>query len=450
MGCDRALVEIRQPEERVPTTEHFEIKTKYPDGEITARYNITVTPCKDPNCRFCHQTDCDDCLSRLRLDRDRHSCSLQIGGRPIPIPQAVYRLTVEVAIAQAAAGLGVMIGFLTALVTGTSSQDAWSIVHYLQIIMFLPLMINTMDGRLRDLIVSNAFFALSSYSLPAESVESLFIRNLAFEQPDEYLGDIGWSSGSTLVNSYLLIVFVIFYFIVIVTLKLIAQLLYRSISSKTSMFDQILLKVSRMSPLAMLARIMFEVYMITCLMAVSELKYYFTNGGKNNFGYQEEGEQDKVRGNYISSLISFCILILAFCTVVFTYLLFKNNGNMARCRNFKVCTFSKTMNTIPNVYISRAQDSMDNINHDDAPDWTQKVKAYRLYSFLFLARRMIAILVLVLIPDSKILAGFKVSCLLVLQATYAAYAVLFRSFGSIKDQIVEAYNEIVTLVLMIL
>ena len=93
---------------------------------------------------------------------------------------------------------------------------------------------------------------------------------------------------------------------------------------------------------------------------------------------------------------------------------------------------------------------MDDPNLDNAQDQLQKVKAYRLYSFLFLARRMIMILILVLIPDNKIMIGFKVLCLLTLQAAYTAYAILIRSFASIKDQIFEAYNEVMMLVLMIL
>ena len=256
-------------------------------------------------------------------------------------------------IVQAAAGLGIMIGFLAALFSGTSAQDAWSIIHFLQMVLFLPLMIKDMSDSIRDLIVSNAAFALSSYSLPISSVKSLFIGDLAFDQPDKYLNDLGWSSGSTFVNSYLLIMFVILYCVAIITLKLIAQLLYRSISSKTSMFISILLKISRLSPLAIFVRIMFETYMITCLMAISELKYYFTNGGKNNFGYQEEEEEGKVRGNYISSFISFCIIMLAFALLFLTYFLFKkNNENMARCENWRIFKFSKKMNRIPNLYIS--------------------------------------------------------------------------------------------------
>ena len=211
------------------------------------------------------------------MNEIEHYCYLKVADKPIPISLPVFRLTKETGIAVLAAGLGIMIGFLTALLSGTSAQEAWSIIHFLQIALFLPLMIKDMDVRFKDFIVANALFALSSYSLSPKNVESLFIGNLAFEQPDEYLRDLGWSSGSTLVNSYLLIIFVIFCSIGIVTLKLIAQLLYRSRSNKTSMFNRILLKISGLSPLAIFIRIMFETYMITCLMAISELKYYFTN-----------------------------------------------------------------------------------------------------------------------------------------------------------------------------
>ena len=74
------------------------------------------------------------------------------------------------------------------------------------------------------------------------------------------------------------------------------------------------------------------------------------------------------------------------------------------------------------------------------------IKIARLYYLLFLIKRSIMILVVVLIPSSVF--TFKISLLLILQIVCILYAFYVRSFENKKDQIVEELNEIAILVAM--
>ena len=78
-----------------------------------------------------------------------------------------------------------------------------------------------------------------------------------------------------------------------------------------------------------------------------------------------------------------------------------------------------------------------------------QIKVARLYSFLFLARRFIMVLIVVLIPSSKSMFPLKILLLIILQTDYIAYTSFVRSFEKTKDQVVEVLNEIVYFVLIL-
>ena len=103
-------------------------------------------------------------------------------------------------------GIGAILGLLSALLGDNSAQDTWSIVHFMQLVMILPLVAKFMKGKAEEFIVANALSTLSIYPLPIETIESIpLIRDLSFDQPDEYLRNLGLLSGSTFVNNFILL-----------------------------------------------------------------------------------------------------------------------------------------------------------------------------------------------------------------------------------------------------
>lgn len=64
-----------------------------------------------------------------------------------------------------------------------------------------------MSRKVEEFIVSNAIFVISVYSLPIQDVKEMpLIKDLSFDQPDNYLRILGWTSGSSLVNNLLLFI----------------------------------------------------------------------------------------------------------------------------------------------------------------------------------------------------------------------------------------------------
>ena len=66
---------------------------------------------------------------------------------------------------QVAASISIIICFSIAFLTGTTTQGAWAMIHYLQLVLILPLVTISMNEKVKDFIVSNAYTALSVYPL---------------------------------------------------------------------------------------------------------------------------------------------------------------------------------------------------------------------------------------------------------------------------------------------
>ena len=72
----------------------------------------------------------------------------------------IYDSTPITSITQAVTGTGIIFGFAVALLTRTWPQDVLSIIHFLQLVLTLPLIAIAMSNEVKEFIVSNAFSAL--------------------------------------------------------------------------------------------------------------------------------------------------------------------------------------------------------------------------------------------------------------------------------------------------
>ena len=186
-------------------------------------------------------------------------------------------------------------------------------------------------------------------------------------------------------------------------------------------------------------------------MLTSEVKYYVHNGGDDRFGHHEGDESRQIKGNYGSLTIS-CILFVL-------QLLFLSLAFASWYRTKDTAKIDGTWKT-REFYSSILKISGERVreNKYDEDDQSQsshnaivvpiKIKIARLYYTLFLARRLVMGLILVLIPSSSVF-GLKISLLLILQTLCIGYATLVRTFENKKDQIVEVFNEIGVLVLIV-
>ena len=152
--------------------------------------------------------------------------------------------------------------------------------------------------------------------MPLNVVNSTpLISNLSFNQQNQYLRLLGWSSGSTFVNN---IVFVMV-LCVIVIVHIVFCLLYCITKSRGGRFSSIVSGTYRFFTFTIYIRIFIEVFMFIFLMIVCEYRFYTQNGGDDVFGNQEEGDSADIKGNYVSITITCFILIssLTFLLCVF-------------------------------------------------------------------------------------------------------------------------------------
>ena len=208
----------------------------------------------------------------------------------------IYDATELTVVTQVFVSLGICIGIASVFIAGTSLQGVWSIVHFLQLILLLPLVAISMSKNVKEFIASNAYAALAVYPLSSAKSIPLF-KDLSFDQPDEYLKILGWSSGSTLVNNIILLMILI----VLAIFHSLSCLLNHKLRSEEGRLSFTSSKVYRFLTFAVYIRTFIEIYMFTALMIFSEIKYFI----------KYEDEDGKENGNPTSLSLS-CILLILF------------------------------------------------------------------------------------------------------------------------------------------
>ena len=209
-------------------------------------------------------------------------------------------------------------------------------------------------------------------------------------------------------------------------------------------------------------------------MTVSEIKYYIKNGGGNQFGHQDEDDDNQVKGNYASLIFTCIIFILLLLFLLLTFISWIRNtdkkdiGDSCKARELYYGIRQVSNKRLHHTQVNEDEannqgnerietykqqnESNENDGHDDARDTNQahevsfKIKLARLYYVIFLARRLMLTILVVLIPDS--LFALRVVFVLLFQLAYLAYSMLVRSFTAVKDTVVEVCIETFMVVLV--
>ena len=114
---------------------------------------------------------------------------------------------------QVLVGSCLIIELTSTFLQGGSSTGIWMIIHTMQMILILPLMAKFMSNKVKNFIISNVYTSFSFNLYNLKLGEILHIQDLEFDQPNEYVSDLGMQSGSTFINYILL--FLLFIFLVL-------------------------------------------------------------------------------------------------------------------------------------------------------------------------------------------------------------------------------------------
>ena len=320
-----------------------------------------------------------------------------------------------------------------------------------------------MSKNAKEFVASNAYAALAVY--PLSSTKSIYLlKDLSFDQPNEYLRMLGWSSGSTLVNNIVLLSILV----VLSIFHSLYCLLHNVTKSEENRPSFTSTKVYRFLTFAVYIRAFIEIYMFTTLMIFSEIKYYI----------KYEDEDGKDNGNPTSLSLSCLLLIFVLFLSVLVFISWRKAKGKMKIRNsWKTKELyqgilgvpkkslgsnenrendetGKEINQRMDIYrheiddneVEKEDEDDEDQEDDDEQDVPKNVKLARLYHFIFLCRRLIITLLVVLLPSSVF--ALKVILLLLLQIAYLAYIISIKSFTETKDRIVEVFSEFIFLVLI--
>ena len=192
-------------------------------------------------------------------------------------------------------------------------------------------------------------------------------------------------------------------------------------------------------------------------MLTSEIKYYFKNGGDDKFGHHKGDDYRQIKGNHISLSISCVIFAVLLLLLLATFISWKKNKDTIKidesCKTREL--YSAICKAPRNCIYKMKSENRDEKEGVDEFQNSQnvsvvpiKIRVARLYHLLFLIRRLVVILIIVIIPSHSLFA-LKISLLLILQILCIVYAALIRSFSNKKNQVVEVFNETIVFVLII-
>ena len=236
-----------------------------------------------------------------------------------------YNTTKNTIAVQIAVTGHLIFGFLGSLFSSDSLQDIWSTINVIHLVLLLPLISRSMHGKVKNFIISNAFPTLYYYFLPATVIQSLpLIKDLTFDQPDDYLRKLGWQSGSTLVNNIVLVMILILLCLVHLLICLL-----QCVKNKSTKCNARVLKLNRFFTFTPYIRIFIQLYLFTTLMLASEIKYYIENGAED----PTSSENKQVRGNHTSLSISCVLFMLQLLFLFVAYISWIRNKDSPKIRD---------------------------------------------------------------------------------------------------------------------
>ena len=256
---------------------------------------------------------------------------------------------------------------------------------------------------------------------PFKTVKNAF----TFDQPNQYLNDLGMNSGSTLINNSGLLISITMLIPIHIAISLLQKLQLRP----TNCIKLCLTYLYTILTFTFYIRIIIEIYIFLVIGSLFEIKNYFESLTDGN--------------NRIQSLICaiiFVVLCVTVAVISFTSWIYSGRNRIK---------FDK------NSYMRELYSGVlkfDEIDTEEDRDVDRKVpfkvQIARFYATLFFLRRLILGFVVVFMYQDQVFE-IKMYVLMGLQFLYVCYVVVVRSFQSKVDQMCEIVSEIVLLILIL-
>jgi hypothetical protein len=291
---------------------------------------------------------------------------------------------------QAAVGSGVAAGSASAILSSSSSQGAWSSVNQFQLYLLIPLIGAYIH---KDVLAFLEGFNFSMISFSFLSLDSIpIIKNILSLFPgapnSPYMQSIGLEYESTIRNIMVTV-------IVILVLLLLHILIAIPLQIHTRKYDEDS-KLRRFSKFIFLfftftiyIRVILESYLIVCLSCVLE--------------FWRLGPNEAV------AVLAFIVLFTVFFFVVWSY-------------------------------VNRVQAEMSDSYFKEFFSGIKPSKAARLYFSTFILRRLLSVMIIV--PGESVPVIVRVILFASVHCLVFVFTVAVRPFQGVKDNLIEALNDL--------
>ena len=158
-----------------------------------------------------------------------------------------------------ALSLSILLGFVNGLLFDKLFlQDAWTIIHQMQMMLLLSLINANVKPYVIDLIIQCSFSALSIFLFPVKIFRSFpLIKQLYTVEPDQHLMNLGVTTGSTILSC----IFLISILFILVLVHLLALKLFQGQRSET---------LKRLIP-KMYSRVFIETFIFVMIASMFEI-----------------------------------------------------------------------------------------------------------------------------------------------------------------------------------
>lgn len=362
---------------------------------------IKVYRCLVANCRVCKSYDHTACFqwnNGFDLSNNEKSCTEKVPEVQNTTATNTTTATTAQTAAQSAVGASVMVGSMSSVLSGSSPQGMWSSVNQFQLYLLVPLVGAFIHQRIHDFLKG---FEFASLSLDFIDFKSLFgIREITkhfdFLEPDDYLNSVGLEYQSSVMNS-LQLIFLIGFLILLHLWVIVPMHKYSQKYSEEKFFRKIMDKLFYFFTFSLYIRLVLEAYQLFALSALHEI--YIA----------------KLDGAFRIVSFAFSIALIMFWAGFYVAVII-------------ICL--KKLEQSPELQKSYFAELVKGIKMN---------KFSKLYFWVFMSRRLLGVVVVVLWQSLPILV--KVSLFLSIQVS-TFWFIIVRPFQSIKDNLLEFLNEL--------
>ncbi|CAI2380942.1 unnamed protein product [Moneuplotes crassus] len=374
-------------------TFYFSLQISFNSEVHYKKFEITVEKCSIQNCDRCtlgdHST-CEACSDGYQSSDGQTLCSKVES----PAENAPAGATQT---ATAFIGASMIIAAASSALSFTSVNSIFCMMNSLQLAILLPLVPEYFSLKVLDFLNGMGFAMLSLDFIHLKDIP--FVKTITnwvkYPQTDEYLEEIGMSSGSSLVNYFSLISLTILLVICHICVYLFTKCARKSEREKCKKFFN---KLFEFFTFNIYIRTFIQAFMFTILCTFSEMYSLNlkTTTVKISFGFC-----------IVTVMVCFCLLILS---------LYMYKKSFPEIDNEKYWACKEFFNGVKDGRYSK------------------------LYTTIFLMLRVM--LVALVIFGKTIPSLYKATAFYLINIAYGGYLLVVRPYDNPQDNIVECINQV--------